>query len=726
LKFDYAGQVYTWSGTYQNDTFMPASASTTIIVQEEPLPQPVLSYPLPTEYWTRPIEGQNTYWYTISSNWLREPFVRIGNLNQGGFQPDGIAPNSPHIMWSKPLQDGGVVGGSGFDVLGKTYYTGSSYNVRFSAPIVMHGRLYYQEPYGNSGGGGDYLCVDLRTGAELWRINVTATGAPSFGYLYSYDTGNQHGILPNGLLVASSTVSGLGTVWRGYDPRTGVLTTWNITNVPSGTAVAGPQGEILRYVLTNLGNSTHPRWYLSQWNSSKMHGTGLSPTNWYSGTWNASTSANYDWNISLTLGSGTWSINRASFNNIMLLTQGSFGSPREQGTGVNVTAISLKPESRGRVLWIKNYPPAPNNMTRSITDWDPDNGVFVLWDKETVEFHGYSLTDGNHLWSTGTGRAWDFFRAGVSVAYGKLYHAGYAGVLSCWDIKTGELLWTYGNGGPGNSTYAGLTTAWGHYPIFIDVIADGKIYLATTEHSADSPFYKGTRYRCVDAYTGKELWTLLGWGTGMISQYDVVADGFFVFLNLYDMKVYCVGKGPSATTVTASPKVSTHGNKVLIEGSVIDIAAGTRQHEQAARFPNGVPAVADESMSEWMEYVYMQKPRPADVKGVEVVISVLDPNNNCYEVGRAVSDANGMFSLTFEPPVPGKYTVIAEFKGSESYWPSYAETALFVEDAPPASPPPTPPPASIADTYFIPAVVGLLIAIIVATIINIVLIQRKR
>ena len=75
------------------------------------------------------------------------------------------------------------------------------------------------------------------------------------------------------------------------------------------------------------------------------------------------------------------------------------------------------------------------------------------------------------------------------------------------------------------------------------------------------------------------------------------------------MQIYCFGKGPSATTVTASPKVSVNGDSVLVEGTVIDTAAGTKQNEQAARFPNGVPAVSDASMSAWMEYVYMQKPR---------------------------------------------------------------------------------------------------------------------
>jgi hypothetical protein len=54
------------------------------------------------------------------------------------------------------------------------------------------------------------------------------------------------------------------------------------------------------------------------------------------------------------------------------------------------------------------------------------------------------------------------------------------------------------------------------------------------------------------------------------------ADGYLVGLNLYDMQVYSIGKGPSATTISASPKVSMYGSSVLIEGSVIDTAAGTK------------------------------------------------------------------------------------------------------------------------------------------------------
>ena len=405
---------------------------------------------------------------------------------------------------------------------------------------------------------------------------------------------------------------------------------------------------------------------------------------------------------------------------------GVFGGSISQA-GANVTALSLKPTERGRVLWSKHYDVAPNNVSREITAWDPELGVFIMEDKETMVHYGYSLADGNLLWTnTDPVDVYDTLRSVSRAAYGKLYMSGFGGILYCYDMKTGDTLWTYGNGGEGNSTFAGLETAWGHYPIFVDVIADGKVYLATTEHSPGSPYYKDAMYRCINATTGEEIWTMMGWGTGMYAaMYDVVADGFFMYLNCYDMQVYSVGKGPSATSVSIQNDVITHGDSVLVKGTVLDIAAGTEQDEQAARFPNGVPAVSDASMSEWMEYVYMQKPRPTDAVGVEVTISVIDPNSNSYEVGTTTSDPSGTFCCEFTPLVPGLYTVIAKFAGSESYWPSSATTYLKVNEAPTSTPVPTVSPASAADLYLVPGIAGIIVAIAVVGVI-IILMLRKR
>ncbi len=114
------------------------------------------------------------------------------------------------------------------------------------------------------------------------------------------------------------------------------------------------------------------------------------------------------------------------------------------------------------------------------------------------------------------------------------------------------------------------------------------------------------------------------------------------------VKSTAFGKGPSALTVTAPDLAAASGQPVVIRGTITDISAGTKQDEQAARFPNGVPAMSDASMGDWMEYVYMQKPIPMSATGVPVSIDVLDSNGNFRNIGTATSDANGVFSLHME------------------------------------------------------------------------------
>ena len=200
----------------------------------------------------------------------------------------------------------------------------------------------------------------------------------------------------------------------------------------------------------------------------------------------------------------------------------------------------------GQVLWSKYFPSATRQRDTRPSSLDHEDGVFIFEDRETQIHTGYSLTDGNKVWGpTEPVDQYDYFRSTTRCAYGKFYFGGYGGILYCYDTKTGKLKWTYGNGGEGNSTASGLQTAWGYYPIFLPVIADGKVFLATTEHSPDSPYYKDARVRAINATTGEEIWTLMGWGTGMDANYDIAADGFYAYFNCYDMKVYSIGKGPS-------------------------------------------------------------------------------------------------------------------------------------------------------------------------------------
>jgi hypothetical protein len=756
LSFYYPGQTHTWSGAYQGDFYKPASAVRTLTVTQEQVPPATQGADLPTEYWARPINGENSNWYTIASNWLNAPYIRSGATSTGGagygrYQKDGAAPDTQHVMWTKEIQNGGVVGGTNTMNVGEGYYTGSSYNPRFANAIIMHGVLYYQEPWGNSGGGGDYVAVNLLTGEEQWRIDrnvISQTGYPSFGYLYGFEDGNQHGVLPNGLLVVSSSVTGLGNVWRAYDARTGQLTGMNMTNVPSGSAASatlaansatgasasGPRGEYLIYQLFNYGTTAAPKYYLAMWNSSKYQQLAagqIGAGNWYpTGTFNASDPRMYQFNASLPSVTGQgWSIFRdVVVGDKLILMQGSMGvGPRNTPTGANLTCISINPSSFGNVLWSKNYAQAPGNVTRVIVTVDPIANTFVTEDKETLDLNGYSLTNGDHLWTAETLVVeWDTLRRDTLAAYGNLYAAGYDGIVYCYDNKNGDLLWTYGNGGVGNSTGSGSDTVYGHYPVFIDVIADGKVYIGTTEHSPDQPLYKGAMYACMDAFTGEELWTTTGMGTGMyVGQNDLVADGYFVYLNIYDMQIYTLGKGPSKLTVEAPLAAISQGQSLVIRGTVTDISAGTQQEQQAARFPNGVPCVSDTSMRGWMEYVYMQQNKPTDTVGVPVTISVVDANGNYRTIGTATSDASGSYALQWTPDITGMYYVIATFAGSKAYYGSSANTAFAVDEAPAtATPQPTAQP-SAADLYFIPAIAGLFIAIIVSIALTLLVLKKR-
>jgi len=138
-----------------------------------------------------------------------------------------------------------------------------------------------------------------------------------------------------------------------------------------------------------------------------------------------------------------------------------------------------------------------------------------------------------------------------------------------------------------------------------------------------------------------------------------------------------------------------------------------------------VPAISDQDMGRWMEYLYMQQPMPKDVEGVKVKLYAIDPNNNYQDIGYATTDIAGNFGKSWVPPVPGEYKIMAEFEGSASYGSSSASTYLVVDEAPsPATsiepeltePEPTEP---TAESSFITTETAIIAAVIVAVIIGI-------
>ena len=115
-------------------------------------------------------------------------------------------------------------------------------------------------------------------------------------------------------------------------------------------------------------------------------------------------------------------------------------------------AISLKPETRGQLLWMKTYDAPAGNLSRSIRQVDPQTRVFVTYDQQVMQYTGYSLDTGAYLWGPTPSEAplnfyaltTGAFGVGASaVAYGNLYSTGYSGIVYCYDLTTGNLQWTY-------------------------------------------------------------------------------------------------------------------------------------------------------------------------------------------------------------------------------------------------------------------------------------------
>ena len=724
LRFDYPGGAindysHNPASAAVNDTYLPSSASMTLTVQQAQIPAPINSYPLPTQYWTRPIYGENTDWWSISSNWLgtgAPGYAGFGfNSQQQSYPGDAVGPQTGHVMWTKPLQAGGVVGGNNLIIQGDTYFDGTAYQQRYTNPIIVDGKLYYKEPFSFAGpNNGPTVCVDLQTGKEIWsRTDVLAL---SFAYVQKVESINQHGVYPP-ILFAGGAASFFGppTPLTAYDAFTGEYM-FNITNIPSGQATMGVNGELIKYVLNNTGTATAPNWMLGQWNSSNL---------WYGQYNGASTSPAivppvtdgndarmFDWWVSVPALTNPVTLQYAFLNNILIGHIGAFPSMAGMFSGASwspytYVGINLNPAKGavGSILWTNTVQAPAGNVTVSQGPADPTAnggaGVFTEGYQQTMQWVGYSMATGQKLWGpTASQTSFDYYGTPAfpyvqgCAAYGKLYSSGLGGILYCYDLATGDIVFTYGNGGEGNSTISGFANAYGVYPTFINAIGNGVVYLVTTEHTINTPLYKGSLSRAVDASTGAEIWTVSSFVGEFGTMSFAMADGFATWYNTYDCSVYVVGRGPSKTTVQAPLTEIALGSSLVIQGMVTDISSGTTQNQQAADFPNGVPLASDASMKDWMGYVYQQKPCPADAVGVAVHLTAFDPNGNIEDLGMVTSDLTGLYHLSFNPPVPGDYLITATFEGSNAYWPSQATTAIVVGNAI-ASPQVTPTPSPV-------------------------------
>ncbi|MCL5877355.1 MAG: PQQ-binding-like beta-propeller repeat protein [Candidatus Bathyarchaeota archaeon] len=692
--------------------------------------------PMPTEYWSRPIDSQIREWNVISGSWL-SPGSYGGQFVKG--QDD--APDTAHVLWQKPLQIGGLAGGIGISEQAAVF-PGDAYEGKFTNTLVIMGVLIYQEfdTVGGNALNNSIIAVDIHTGEPLWQKDLKNPAGervvPQYGQIMYWKSFNTQGVYPYLFCATSSGFFGFGgsTTLDAFDPFTGRWL-FTYTNMPSGTRMYGPNGEILIYTLN------YQAGYMTIWNSTAVIDAywGTTQNSPMFGSWqpqgktiNATgpcpvTSATpYGYNgytKNITIPKGLLGSAQYVYPDDVIV-----GYQRLQTTGM-FTVVTLNDApfvlwaidaKTGALKFNKTIAAPSGNVTLSVAAGSAEDRVICLWSKELAQFWAYDIDTGNLKWGpTAPQNYLDVFAMYPRIYNGILYSNGMSGIMYAYNAQTGKLLWNYTYKDPWSETL------WSDYwsSLRPRIVADGKIYLGQSEHSVNQPQPRGAPFVCINATTGEVIWSI----AGMLRQTDwggsaVMGDSIIATMDTYNQMVYAVGKGPTATTVTAPDMGIEFGRSVTIKGTVLDISPGTQDESVKLRFPNGVAAVSDASISDWMLYTYKQFARPANTSGVPVTISVVDSNGNYRSIGTTTSSSDGFYSLNWVPDIPGEFHVHASFDGSAAYYGSHAETAFMVEEPQPTA---TATPIQASPPYEM-YIVGMCIAVIIAVAVATVLIIRKR
>ncbi|MCW3982584.1 MAG: hypothetical protein NWE96_01150 [Candidatus Bathyarchaeota archaeon] len=742
----YKGQ--TINGTVSGKVFtyniLPTQSEvTTFTVQTDPIPGNLM-VPLPTEYWSRPIYATNYQWAQLGGNWwgLGKPsFTDTGGYDAQGnnFNPYTEAPNSPHIMWVKPTAFGGQVG-LPISSDQESQYTSTSILYRQFEPVILNGIIYYKlypntpttETSAETPG---WAAVDLRTGKTLWTKNTSDT--LDFAFVMQFHTVQEYGT--QAFLVGSANSPQLfgiprpeGYTWQLFDPMTGYFIA-NITNVPATTAPGlveteddNAQGAVYIYTV----NGTYPNLTLTMWNSTLcLQGPTMSSVIRPSG--NINYTRGYQWSKAIpstingvnitdltnTLKNPALSI-AARTNEVILLraygeTMDTFASEFGEGSEIEC-GFNAK---TGELMWGPVNRTVPRHHEVSVLA--AGDGYYVEHDKDTNIAYVFNLKTGAQVGSAIQlkGNALSTLSRGGAIAYDKCYIWDFGGYVNAIDLKTGKIAWTY------EPRPAGYNTPYGIYPFWhfgSHSIADGKLFLSESR-MYDPPLFSDAHKIVLNCTDGSLVWKVLGFYGREPSP---IADGYLVAWNSYDCQIYTYGKGPTKMTVDAPKAGLQYGQSVVISGTITDISTGTTDDDRSARFPNGVAAVSEESMEAWMEYVYMQQPKPTNATGVPVELFVVDGNGNYRSIGTTTSTVEGYFSYNWVPDIPGPYMVYASFAGSESYWPSTAVTSFVVEGEPEPTTAPTPQPQTISEQYFLPSVAAIIIVIVIIGAIILLMLRR--
>jgi hypothetical protein len=710
----------TLASAYYNPTSSP---ELTLTVQTDIVP--AWSSALPTDYWTRPVHVENREWWTIAGNYPATGYVGGGavwdelypDTNPGWtytsfgmnnrLVPWVEAPDSAHIVWKRQGSIAGIIGGQA-GIYGYSSDPGQP-------ALIYAGRCYdsYTKPGQFALGASTaasattyFRCYDLRTGELYWEYPVTT--ASGGGFFFASTTGliptMIEYVAPSAAEMSQGNASATwsanlmridsGRLYK-WNPWSGALTC-NVSLSPVSSAVfyaqsSGPNTDPMALSVVSSGGKN---WLI----------------NWTTRGTSATFSSRIKSNTSYAM---------ASLPSMIDFTAGlgaavSGITKAEVYVGENLTGYDLW---TGQKLWSKNITEPVYSGLCDIVDHGKlatlsANGYYTCYDLRTGAF----------LWK-GEQMDYPWGSAGFGAysaisAYGLIFRESMDGIYA-YNWTNGKIQWKYeAPANPFEVPYTGKngSTVLPFYSFGVGgKVADGKFFTWTYEHTETWPVTRGWSIHAIDVFTGKGVWNVTGC---MIP--GAIADGYLTAADSFDGYMYVFGKGKSATTVTAGPKTIALGEKVVVEGTVMDLSPAQ---------PN-TPCVSAGSMTLQMDYLHMQMPigglyNNVTMTGVQVYLTAIDPNGNPEEIGTATTNAYyGTFSKAWTPKLEGDYTVIASFTGDASYASSGAATAISVGPAPTVEPTPTPPetPVDNMPLYLLGATIAIIIAI---AIVGILLLRKK-